>query len=67
MIIGQPITAVKVQLIGTPSNAFSILGKVRKALIAAGHEDLVPHYLKDATESDYDHLLQVTMCYVHVE
>ena len=58
---------VTVELTGHDGNAFSIMGRVSKALIAAGLPDLARQYLVDAQTGDYDHLLQVTMQYVNVE
>ena len=63
----QPITNVKVKLVGEDGNAFTVLSKVSKALKQAGHEDLVKHYMTEGMDGDYDHLLQVTMQYVEVE
>ena len=60
-------TDVKVQLSGEDGNAFAILGKVQKALKAAGRPDLARKYFAEATTGDYDHLLQTTMKYVKVE
>ena len=58
---------VMVELTGTDGNAFAILGKVQKALRAAGApaED-VTAYFDEATAGDYDHLLKVTMTWVDV-
>jgi len=56
-----------VKLIGEDGNAFYILAKVRKALIRAGLEAEAEAYTKEATKSDYDNLLMVTMKYVDVE
>ena len=63
----MPKTTVHVKLVGEDGNAFAIMGRVRKALIQAGHKELAEQYLKEATAGDYDHLLQVTMEYVEVE
>jgi hypothetical protein len=63
----MPKTNVKVKLIGEDANAFSILGRVKKALIRAGHAELANEYIKEATAGNYDHLLQVTQDYVEVE
>jgi len=61
-------TGVKVKLIGEDGNAYSILGKVSRALRRAGYDkDFVNEYRKQATSGDYDHLLMVTMSYVEVE
>jgi len=48
-------------------NAFTILGKVTKALIKAGADkEYIERYLYEATAGDYDHLLGVTMKYVDI-
>jgi hypothetical protein len=65
--MNEPKTDVRVQLSEGDGNAFAILGKVKNALRNAGHEQLVKEYLEEATSGDYDHLLQVTMSYVHVD
>ncbi|OPL09435.1 MAG: hypothetical protein AVO38_10935 [delta proteobacterium ML8_D] len=63
----EPKTSITVKLIGEDGNAFNILGKVSKALRRNGHADLVDEYMKEATAGDYNHLLQTTMKYVHVD
>ena len=62
----NPKTDVEVALVGEDGNAFSILGKVNKALKRAGHNDLAAEYMKEAMSGDYDHLLQTTMAYVRI-
>ncbi len=62
----QPLTDVHVELLGEDGNAFAIMGQVGKALKRAGHRNMVDEYVAEATSGDYDHLLQVTMKYVHV-
>jgi len=52
-----------VQLIGMDGNAYSILGRVAKALRKAGQGNLVEEYMKKAQSGDYDNLLAVTMEY----
>ena len=57
-----------VNLIGENGNAFSILGKVGRALREAGADvEYISKYQNEATAGDYDNLLQVTMEYVEVE
>lgn len=56
-----------VKLVGTDGNAFAILGKVSKALKKAGMLEESKRFLKEATPSDYDHLLRTVMKYVEVE
>ena len=57
-----------VQLVGESGNAFFILGKVKKAMQNAGAtKEEVDEFMKEATSSDYDHLLVTCMEYVEVE
>lgn len=60
-------TEITVKLVGTDSNAFAILGKVRRALKDGGRSDLVPEFIAEASKGDYNHLLQTAMQYVEVE
>jgi hypothetical protein len=64
----EPREKPTVKLVGTDGNAFSILGRVQKALRQAGaDEEYVQKYQKEATSGNYDNLLMVTMDYVHVD
>lgn len=65
--MSEPITKIKVKLIGNDGNAFAILGAVQKALKDHGRSDLVDEFLKEAMSGDYDHLLQTCCKYVEVE
>jgi hypothetical protein len=57
-----------VKLVGEDGNAFSIMGRVKKALRRAGaDQEYIEKYLSEATSGDYDHLLVVSMEYVEVE
>jgi len=63
-----PINKPTVKLIGKDGNAFSIMGRVKKALRRAGADrEYIDRYLNAATSGDYDHLLVVSMKYVDVE
>lgn len=62
----MPKTNIEVKLINEDGNAFSILGKVSKALKKAGYTDLAKEYMNEAKSGDYDNLLRVTMEYVEV-
>jgi len=63
-----PQTKPTVELIGQDGNAFSIMGRVKKALMQAGADkEYVDKYLKEAISGDYDQLLVVSMEYVIVE
>lgn len=60
-------TTIKVVLVGESSNAFAILGKVKRALTEGNRQDLVEPFMKDAMSGDYDHLLRTAQDYVEVE
>ena len=63
----EPTEKPTVKLIDTDGNAFSIMGRVREALVKAGADkEYVDKYLEEAMFGDYDNLLCVTMNYVHV-
>jgi hypothetical protein len=63
----KPKEKPTVKLIDSDGNAFSIMGRVRKALHKAGADkEYVDKYLEEAMFGDYDNLLCVTMNYVHV-
>jgi len=59
---------VTVKLVGTDGNAFSLMGKVRKALKQAGAsaED-VTQFSNEAMAGTYDDLLITIMGWVNVE
>lgn len=55
---------VTVKLVGEDGNAYSIMGRVSKALKRSGQPEAAKEYLERATAGDYNHLLAVTMEYV---
>jgi hypothetical protein len=64
----EPVSKPTVNLVGEDGNAFSIMGRVKKALRRSGADrEYVDKYLEEATAGDYDNLLVVTMRYVDVE
>ena len=64
----EPLTKPTVKLTGQDGNAFSIMGRVKKALKHAGADkEYIDKYLNAATSGDYDNLLVVSMEYVNVE
>jgi len=64
----MPKHDIKVKLIGTDGNAFSLIGKVGNALKKAGvPSEEVSKFTKEAMEGDYNHLLRVAMEWVHVK
>jgi hypothetical protein len=63
-----PLNKPTVKLVGEDGNAFSIMGRVKKALRRAGADkEYTDKYLKEATSGDYDYLMVVSMEYVNVE
>jgi len=56
-----------VKLTGTDGNAFAILGKVQRALVAAGLHEGAKAFMAEATTGDYNHLIKTAMKYVEVE
>ena len=66
--MGVRFPDVTVTLIGEDGNAFSILGKVQKALRRGGASaEEVTEFVDEATSGDYDHVLQTVMSWVEVE
>lgn len=61
-----PFTDAVVQLTGEDGNAFAILGRVKRAIMRSNHPELAEAFIKEATASDYDHLLCTCMLYVTV-
>lgn len=58
---------VTVPLSGQDGNAFAILGRTQRALRNAGVDEAeIDAYFTEATNGDYDHLLQTTMRWVDV-
>lgn len=59
---------VIVKLLGGDGNAFSVLGKVRRALRDGGVANTeIEEFSKEATSGDYDHLLRTVMQWVTVD
>jgi hypothetical protein len=54
-------------LIGQDGNAFSILGKARRALLLAGRGHEWTAFEAEATSGDYQNLLAVVMAWFEVE
>ena len=58
---------VKVELVGTNSNAFAILGACSKAAKRAGlSKEEIDEFMAETKSGDYDHLLQTCMEYFDV-
>jgi len=62
----QPLTDAVVELTGKDGNAFLILGLVRRSILNSNRPELAENFMREATASDYDHLLSVCMRYVDV-
>lgn len=62
-----PYTDAVVKLVGEDGNAYAILGRVRHAIRHSKHPELEEAFMREATQGDYDHLLQTCMRYVSVE
>lgn len=58
---------VHVKMVGEDGNAFSILGRVSKAMKRAGLRAEAEEFLTEATSGDYDHLLQTCMIWVNCD
>jgi len=57
-----PIKKPVVKLIGSDSNPFAIMGKVKQALKKAGaDQEYIEQYITEATSGDYDNVLTVTI------
>jgi len=52
----EPITNIKLKLVGEDGNAFSIMGRARQALRRNGRADLIEQFTKECTSGDYSHL-----------
>ncbi len=63
----MPRTEAQVRLVGEDGNAFAILGRVRRAMLAAGvPRDVMNEFRREATSGDYTHLLATVMEYCEV-
>ena len=59
---------VNVQLVGEDGNAFSILGRVSRALRRGGAtEEEIKEFHDEATSGDYDHLLGTVLEWVETD
>jgi hypothetical protein len=57
-----------VKLVGEDGNAWNLLGRVSRAMKAAGiPKETIDAFFAEATDGDYQNLLRVVMTYVEVE
>ncbi len=54
-------TNIEVRLVGEDGNAYSILGRVRRAMQKAGRSDEWSTFEAEATSGDYDNLLATVL------
>lgn len=53
----EPITNLKLKLVGEDGNAFPIMARARQLLRRNGRADLIEPFTKECTSGSYDHLL----------
>lgn len=64
----MPIYDISVKLTGEDGNAFSILGSVKRAMLAAEAPLFeVNQFIEEATSGDYNHLLATVAKWVNIE
>lgn len=59
----EPITDIRLKLVGEDGNANSIMGRARQALRRNGRADLIEQFTKECTSGNYDNLLATCMRY----
>jgi hypothetical protein len=65
---GKDGEVVKVKLVGSDGNAFAVLGECRRAAKRAGVPNaFIEEFTAEATNGDYNHLLDVCMQAFDVE
>ena len=60
-------TDIPLKMVGEDGNAFSILGRAKRAMRMAGQAELFDEYHAEATSGDYNHLLITTMNWFDVD
>ena len=60
-------TNIPLKMVGEDGNAFSILGRAKRAMRMADQVELFDEYHAEATSGDYDHLLVTTMNWFDVD
>ena len=63
----EPITDIKLKLVGEDGNAFAIMGRARQALRRNGRSDLIDAFTSECTSGDYSNLLATCMRYFVVD
>ena len=63
-----PLEKPVVKLVGKDSNAFFIIGIVKKALKQAGaDQEYIEQYITEVTSGDYNNVLTCTLDYVDIQ
>ncbi len=63
----EPITNLKLKLVGEDGNAFSIMARARQLLRRNGRADLIEQFTKECTSGNYDNLLATCARYFDCE
>ncbi len=63
----EPVTDIKLKLVGEDGNAFAIMGRARQALRRNGRSDLIDAFTQECTSGDYSNLLATCMKYFVVD
>ena len=63
----EPITNLKLKLVGEDGNAFSIMARARQLLRRNGRADLIEQFTKECTSGNYDNLLATCASYFDCE
>ena len=63
----EPITNLKLKLVGEDGNAFSIMARARQLLRRNGRADLIEQFTKECTSGSYDNLLATCARYFDCE
>lgn len=63
----EPITNLKLKLVGEEGNAFSIMARARQLLRRNGRADLIEQFTRECTSGNYDNLLATCARYFDCE
>ena len=63
----EPITNLKLKLVGEDGNAFMIMARARQLLRRNGRADLIERFTRECTSGDYDTLLATCARYFDCE
>ena len=63
----EPITNLKLKLVGEDGNAFMIMARARQLLRRNGRADLIERFTRECTSGEYDNLLATGARYFDCE